>query len=229
MNLRKVSLVAGCAATVVLMIGVGLAAADTVTINASTDVWIREYVPNTTVEDDWVSVAGPDVLVGDNNLRRYGLLEFDVGSVTVPIMAAHLELYAMHYTANSCSLNQQAGLLTPDDIASTTWSNLWTTKTEIGLQGLGYMTLAANSADNMWYASNSATTADLAHLNDLRLTSGKVTMLLAASAGRHEWGDEYAGFAPRLVLTTNIPEPGTVVLLGMGIVSLLAYAWRKRK
>ena len=28
---------------------------------------------------------------------------------------------------------------------------------------------------------------------------------------------------------SNVPEPGTLVLLGYGVAGLLAYAWRKRK
>jgi hypothetical protein len=44
-------------------------------------------------------------------------------------------------------------------------------------------------------------------------------------------GNDYAtGTVDNLTLSVaNVPEPGTVVLLAMGLVGLLAYAWRKRK
>lgn len=200
--------------------------ADPITVNASTDVWIRESAPDATYENDWVSVG---FFPGDGDKRRYGLVEFDISAVTNPIVSAHLELYAMNYATNDEALSQQAGLLTPVGITSTTWNNLWTTKTETLIEGLGYMTLPALSPRATWYSSNAATTDDLTDLNALRISSGKVTLLLAAGGSRHEWGDIGSGFAPRLVLTTAVPEPTSLVIAVTGALGILCYAWRKTK
>lgn len=210
-------------AVVLLAIGAGIAAADTITIDASTDVWIRESAPDSTYEDDWVSVG-----YHDGATRRYGLIEFDINSVEESIVGAHLELYALDRSHNDLALSQQAGLLVPAGLSTTTWNNLWTTKSEVSLQALGFMELAANLPKLAWYQSNAATANDLAALNSQRTGTGMVTMLLAASFGNREWSDGLAGFAPRLVLTTAVPEPSAVMLLTTGLIGLICYAWRKR-
>ncbi len=44
-------------------------------------------------------------------------------------------------------------------------------------------------------------------------------------------GHPYAGqsFDQAFVITTTVPEPGTLVLVGCGLAGLLCYAWRKRR
>lgn len=213
-------------AAFVVLVGAGVATADPITIGASTDVWIRQSAPDSTYENDWISIGQSP---GDGGQSRYGLMEFNISGVANPIVGAYLELYAMDYATNDEALVQAAGLLTPAGITSTTWNNLWTTKTETLIEGLGYMVLPANSPRSTWYRSNAATADDLVDLNALRTGTGMVTMMLACSGSRHEWGDGYAGFAPRLVLTTAVPEPSTVLLLCSGLMGLLAYAWRRQK
>lgn len=39
----------------------------------------------------------------------------------------------------------------------------------------------------------------------------------------------YAGNADTILLTSNIPEPTTIILLATGLIGLLAYTWRKRR
>ncbi len=213
----------------IAVVGVSVAAAETVTIEASADVWIREYDPDSTYEGDGVSVGGTGTIAADNNLRRYGLVEFDISTVAGPIVGAHVELYAINYAANSSGLSQQAGLLVPEGIGSTTWNNLWTTKTEVTLQSLGYMEIAADSPMDAWYSSNAASAADLANLNSLLGGSGKVTMLFGSSGGRHEWGGGEASLAPRLVVETAVPEPSAMFMVTAGVFGMLAYAWRRRR
>ena len=56
----------------------------------SVDTWIRES--GGIYENDWISVWDGDTQPGN---RRYGMLEFDLSTVDVPITDAQLQLYAL--------------------------------------------------------------------------------------------------------------------------------------
>jgi hypothetical protein len=64
------------------------------------------------------------------------------------------------------------------------------------------------------------------------------TYVSGASSIVHRVGDQLAGDVDMVRFSTGaltpdqfvrVPEPGTLVLLGCGLIGLLAYAWRKRK
>ena len=66
--------------------------AQAVTLEASTEVWLREAGPDSTFENDLVSVWSSS---GNDGARRYGVIEFDLSSVAgEPIHNATLRLWA---------------------------------------------------------------------------------------------------------------------------------------
>lgn len=211
--------------------------AETITVESSTDVWIREKPGNTgtTYEDDDLSVWARN-MGNEGVYRRFTAIEFDISGVANQITGAYLELYAGDNSHSDEAFDQQAFLLSPHGIGTITWDNWTTTHTHEALQSLGAYNLAAGLPRNTWYDSIAASASDILKLESLRTqaspTDRKVTLLLAdgdLALGSRDWGDASHGHAPRLVLTTGVPEPATMVLAVTGLMGLLAYAWRKGK
>ncbi len=60
--------------------------------------------------------------------------------------------------------------------------------------------------------------------NDIWATGSVPWVEPGCTVGPQEWGD-----GQPVTIATAVPEPSTLVLLGIGAVSLLAYAWRRRR
>jgi hypothetical protein len=224
------SFLTGSIVAVVCVMSAGVALAASVTVNASTDVWLFEALPDNIMEDDNLNVWSGDRANswGGTGTHGYTAIEFDLSGVTTPITNAHLELYALDYGRNLTEFQQTAALISPPGISTLTWNTV-SGKTQDPLEALGHYNLAANLPMATWYDSNTASASDVSKLEALRTGTGSATFLLmaASTAGERDWGDIYNGFAPRLVLNA-VPEPTTGILLLISVFGLIGYARQKQ-
>lgn len=230
--MRKVVVLAVCLTAVFLAVQAGVVLADTITIDAATDVWIRQASPDKTYEDDSVSVWSNDS-AGEGAKRR-GAVEFDLSGITQTITGAYLRCYA---TVNppvngTAAVEFAASLQVHGTLSSITWNNMGTyTAGAVDLEGLGYFDLPADQPGGQYYSSNNATANDLIELEAQRTsTDKKLTLFLLnqSGSGLRDWADAAHGGAVQLVVTT-VPEPATTSLFMTGLLGLLAYAWRRQK
>ena len=194
-------------AVVGLLACVVSAGAAEVILNPVTDVWIREDGPDTTYEDDLLSVWAP----GPEN-SRYGMLSFDLSGITGEITGATLELYSRDYWRNATATRQTASAVSPTDISAATWNGL-ASMTETPFETFGKYDIPADSPVDQFYASEAASAADLAVLNAAK-TGGAVSMVLKGESwdeevtrmcGTRDWADsgyfsDLPEIWPRLVL-----------------------------
>jgi hypothetical protein len=218
----------GCAVGVLFAalfaVQTGIVLADTITIDVSTDVWIRQSNPGTTYENDNILIANSPGK--DNGQERRGAIEFDLSGVTEQIAGAYLNLYNYYWSDNTGAISQVGASMNSHGIGSLTWNTMGS---YTDFETLGAYNLADNHEANRYYSS-SASAADVAVLEGLRTSSDKkLTMLLRANSGFLNWGDAYNGNPVAQIVVTTVPEPSAIALLVAGLLSLLAYAWRKRR
>ncbi len=184
-------------------------------IVAGVDTWIRES--GGIYEDDWISVWDGDTEPGN---RRYGMLEFDLSTVDVPITDAQLRLYAIadSQSGHNWEAFEQiafsvdpAGLAT-DAIDFATYETL--TKTQF--EALGHYEFELNNEiSDTFCDSDAATAADIAVLQAIASANGALVMSLQSVpveitqmqtlGGQRDWADtgylaDQSEKWPRLVL-----------------------------
>jgi hypothetical protein len=205
--------------------------ADVVTVNVSTEVWIRQSDPNKTYENDRILVASdPDF---DGGMSRSGALEFDLRSISQEITGASLNLYNYSWEGNDRAAAQTAfSMPLHNALGSLTWNNLGNyTAGGTAFESLGAVTLPSGHAMGQYYSS-SASAADVAAIEGLRMASDpnerKLTVLLSATSGAVSWGDAANGDLVAQLVVTTIPEPNTLIMIALSLLGLLIYVWRRR-
>ncbi len=212
--------------------------ADTVTLPATGDVWLRQRAPNTVYEDDLISVwsSQPDPTTPG---RRYGVIEFDVTSLAGRVLlGAELRLYQKYPPdAAGVPIKQSAFNIAsgPTPIGSLTW-NIYMIDRDVGKKpfaGLGRYDLPGiDAVNNGTYQSSFATAADLALITAEANGDGMLTILMIADEDgtcyRRDWGDIGHSGTPPLLIVTTAPPCGVATaqlpdgLLGVPYAAVLA-------
>ncbi|MGI9458121.1 MAG: hypothetical protein ACR2NU_16275, partial [Aeoliella sp.] len=194
--------------------------ASAVVLEATYDSWIR-------AED-----AGADFNLRDNDFvsvwdatTRYGVVEFDLSSIGVPITSAHLQLWnqANGFSDDFGAIVQTATLI------DGTWVNpagggavgvglldFAGTETAIAggtlMTGLGDLNILAQAPipgnlNDGSYINTSATAGDLAALNADAAGDDLATFVLSSAGGNHSWGDNNTLRAKLTINEAPIADP----------------------
>lgn len=214
----------------------------TVTLDAIQDTWIS---PTNTSSFRTTPRNGEliDVKSGSNstsattaNSKRYGVVEFDLSSVTAPIIGATLQLYMLDGTPSS----QNTGLLTMTtrliplaahiDEATLTF-DVYAARPDLGaadlaLTSLGTFSFTGTGAvpTGVYTPGAAGSASDAALLETQRNTPAQLVGFVLTSASTsvgtwHQWSDREHNFAPQLILET-VPEPTTAcmaIAAGLGL------------
>ena len=185
--------------------------------------------------------------------RGVGMVAFDLSSIAgQTITAAHLEYYQVSSTSVGAHVHEVyshnpadgVGMFNESTITYDAYVSTYASPANgesVAAIALGALSLASNSADNVYHVGGSADAADLAYLNSRASKTNAIDQYAqfllwhlgnnGATSGtqsRRVFGDLESGNPVRLVLTV-VPEPSAIILIGMGIVGVAVMRPRKRK
>lgn len=216
---------------------------------ATGDVWLREVGPDSTFENDWVSVWSSASNDGGANGRRYGLYEWDISSLAGQDLAsAVISLWVGDdYSGTTLPVRQHAFVLDTTgktSIFSSTWNTVQNEhlllNAETALESLGAYDQGVPldlGITGTYQDSFAASANDLALLESIANGSGILTVLMVAdedgSDYRGDWGDGAnaggSGFGPDTpgkLIVTVVPEPAAMTLFGLAAAAVMT---RKRR
>ncbi|MBN1853025.1 MAG: PEP-CTERM sorting domain-containing protein [Pirellulales bacterium] len=202
-----------------------------VVLEAVTDVWIRESAPDTTYENDMISVWNS--FSGDPGTRRYGVVQFDISSLAgIDITEAYLGLWgSAHPWGDELKAIKQSSLLIDTTAGTPATSMTWNAYQNeystgaVQFESLGTYDLAAPTpTDVFFYSSSSA--ADIA-LIETAASAGNQFLTLVMIADEldgvdyaHSWGDGpdgWGGENAQLVINEALPDQSPQFHICLGV------------
>jgi hypothetical protein len=202
--------------------------AHAIVLEAVSEVWLRERDPSkdTTFENDLISVWNS--LATDAGNRRYGVVEFDVSSLSATqINSASLSLWngLTGFSDQNKAIKQSAVFINTTggtQAASLTW-NIYQSEyasSAVPLGGLGVFNLPSQVAPDAYSNSAAATAADRTVIaNAASSGNQRLTLVMIANESdgvqyAHSWGDGPDGFGgmnPQLLIN-EVTEQVTLTL-----------------
>jgi hypothetical protein len=185
------------------------------------DTFLHERDADVDRQNDWISAWSHES--NGDPLQRWGLMQFDLSSLTEPITSAVLQTFAIDTAtagaANAEPFEQEAYLTNVTGFASgLTWNSYASGGyTETPMEQLGHYFFEADTENDQYFDSDAASAGDVAALETIRqnawIEGGIATFLLKAApiyieeevvlGGEREWGDIdfFPDQPPKLVLT----------------------------
>jgi subtilisin-like proprotein convertase family protein len=215
-------------AVALALLWAGQAWANETILQPTGDVWIRETSPDTTFENDLISVWSnqPDAVTPG---RRYGVVEYDLAPLAgKSIVTVEFRIFAMTGGSQAGQPMKQTVYNLPTGatpVTQMTWTVFMAERDagKTAFETLGRVDLPAindDPAQQNQYVLTTASAADVQILNSELNGDGKLTVAFIAdedgTSYKRDWGDSgYAPFKPPLlvvddsdchILTTSLPE-----------------------
>ncbi|HJM65679.1 MAG TPA: choice-of-anchor D domain-containing protein, partial [Roseibacillus sp.] len=161
------------------------------------DSWVRESAPGTAYPADLMSVWNSS---SSDGARRYGVISFDLTSITKPLSEVSLSLWsALHgYSDDIIPLKQTAIAIDPTGIDpdAATWSQVTSADTLYIFDSLGTYDIPAASAEpaiQNVFLESVGSAADAAFVESVRTGSGTLMLVMIADPDAtnysNSWGD----------------------------------------
>ena len=204
----------------IALTGTSEAPSTAVTVTNNGDSWVRESGPDAAFPADLISVWSAS---SSDGARRYGVLSFDLSSLTEPVGGVSLSLWsAIHgFSDDAIPLKQTAIAIDPAGIDpdAATWNQVAAASVLHTFESLGAYDIAATNSDPALqdvFLESAGSAADAAFVDSVRAGSGALMIVMISDPEgtnfSNSWGDgELNGEDAFLSI-----EPGTRLQIQVG-------------